>query len=523
MKMAGAGMTFCVAGCTGDDSPDGERVSLEITVRSSEAHPINNEQARLIRDGWEELGVDVELDTMSHQSFVEYVFAFDHEVGVVGWGGSTDRLDPSHHVYLTQHSEQSYNLSQYDNPEYDELAEETLTTVDRDERQDLVYQAQEMLAEDQPTTPLHQRVLLEPYNTETVTNLEPAVGQGLASYHNMVNCETESGVFRWGGRGTVSNLNPINLPAVTDRQMIRLLHERPAQIGPSGDVRPRLCETIEAVDDTTIRLALRDEDLSFHDGEPITAEDLQFSYEFQSEHHVPFSQYLESLENAEVVDDRTVDLHLSEPDAPFLTLGVAFPFVLPKHRWEDVDNPLEYEVEEPVGSGPFQFEYWRSEEEMSVSRFEDHFDPPNVEEVIRVMGPLQSLVRLLEDGGLDAVWGSGLSISLSESATDSEHVELVQPPTHGIDLITYQTQVEPFDQRAVRRALANATPKQEIHESVMQGYGEVIHTQIAPANEFWHNPDVEEFGDDMEAARAELEEAGYEWDDDGNLYYPAAE
>jgi peptide/nickel transport system substrate-binding protein len=52
---------------------------------------------------------------------------------------------------------------------------------------------------------------------------------------------------------------------------------------------------------------------------------------------------------------------------------------------------------------------------------------------------------------------------------------------------------------------------------LLDGRGEVGSTVIAPVNTFWHNPFVEQFEYDLDAARAELEEAGYSWDDEGRL------
>jgi ABC-type transport system substrate-binding protein len=53
----------------------------------------------------------------------------------------------------------------------------------------------------------------------------------------------------------------------------------------------------------------------------------------------------------------------------------------------------------------------------------------------------------------------------------------------------------------------------------MDGMASVAHTFMAEVNEFWHNPDVMEFGDDLEGAQATLEEAGYTLQN-GRLYYP---
>ena len=58
-------------------------------------------------------------------------------------------------------------------------------------------------------------------------------------------------------------------------------------------------------------------------------------------------------------------------------------------------------------------------------------------------------------------------------------------------------------------------------EAVLSGYGQPGGSVIAAANEFWHNPDVKGFPEDINKAKMILKEAGYTWDGQGKLHYPA--
>lgn len=530
------GATVGVAGCMGDDGEqddDDETESgreqvppIELKVRSSDDNPVNNEEARIIFDTWSQLGLDIELETMAHQSFIEGIYQdHDYEVSVGGWGGSIERLDPFHHLYDTHHSDNTdhgdRNLTHYNNPDYDELAEAMIQELDTETRVDMAFELQEILAEDQPGTPLHDNPLLDVINTETVESVTTAIGDGITSYWNAIECETTHGEFSYGARGTTNTLNPLDVPSATDQHMIDLMHDRPFQFMPDGSIEPSLCESYDPIDDTTVELTLQDGPLYFHDGEEITAEDLAYSYELQAEVATPASNFLEAFESVEVLDDRTVQVNLSEPNAIFMTLGLAFPYVLAKHFWEDVEDPKDQaNIDDPVGSGPFEYEEWRPEEQTTVTRFDDHHLSPNVDRVIRVEGSSEAFLRMAEDDELDAVWGDGIGISTLRSAAEADNLELEETPNHGIDTVFYYTQQEPFDDPAFRRGLAHAVPKQDIHDAVFQEFGSILHTPVAPANEQWHNPDVEQFGDDLDAARDELEEAGYSWDDDGMLLMP---
>ena len=74
---------------------------------------------------------------------------------------------------------------------------------------------------------------------------------------------------------------------------------------------------------------------------------------------------------------------------------------------------------------------------------------------------------------------------------------------------------------ALRKALGFAINKKLILDRLLEGYGEITHSYIAPANEYWHNPNVEKMEFSMDKAKKLLADAGYEWDEKGAIYLPA--
>jgi peptide/nickel transport system substrate-binding protein len=297
-------------------------------------------------------------------------------------------------------------------------------------------------------------------------------------------------------------------------------------MGPNGEKVPMICDEEEVVDDTTIQISLREETQYFHDGTEITIEDLKYSLDLQSqpdELYAATTQYLVELESTEIVDDRTLQCNLSEPSATYSAVGLTSAYVLPEHwvsEWSEPKLEHTFNGNESIGSGQYELEQFRLEEELVMSRFDDFIDPAASERGIRVGGPVEAQLRVLEDGELDCVAGEGLTVGTIESTANADNLEIREAPTHGITTMFNNNNKPPFDDRAFRRAAANVIPKQEMHDAIFRGYGNIISSPIPPANEEWHNPDVEQFGDDPEAAREELEEAGYQWDDDGVLHYP---
>jgi peptide/nickel transport system substrate-binding protein len=82
---------------------------------------------------------------------------------------------------------------------------------------------------------------------------------------------------------------------------------------------------------------------------------------------------------------------------------------------------------------------------------------------------------------------------------------------------------KPFDDPAVRRALAHAVPKEDIVQTVMGGAGTAPDAPLPPALQFWYHADAGGYEFDLEQAKAELEEAGYQWNDQGRIMYPEEE
>jgi peptide/nickel transport system substrate-binding protein len=95
----------------------------------------------------------------------------------------------------------------------------------------------------------------------------------------------------------------------------------------------------------------------------------------------------------------------------------------------------------------------------------------------------------------------------------------------GVFYMAFNFRRPPFNDPNVRRAIAHTLDHQTVVEAVLGGYGEAGQGMIAPAVEYWHNPEWAEwletdYSFDLNLARQILADAGYRWDEDGKLYYP---
>jgi len=155
-----------------------------------------------------------------------------------------------------------------------------------------------------------------------------------------------------------------------------------------------------------------------------------------------------------------------------------------------------------------------------MDRNDDYFSPPHIEGILKIpYANVQGMVAGVETGECDfgGWWIEPLQADILKK---TEHAKVFEVQNHGYYHINYNMRRKPFDDKAVRYAMAHAVPKKLILDRLLEGYGQIAHSNIGPANEFWHNPKVKPFDFDMEKAKKILKDAGYAWDDKGRIYYP---
>ena len=529
---AGVIGTTALAGCAGIDEDDedvdvGEEFpEIQFVFATAGTNPQRNELAHMIADNMEDLGFEVdrqerEFDPHVQQTVIEH----DFDISLLGWGGTPERIDP--HIFLTDmhHSdftmEGGRNTPGYENPDYDEIAEAQAQEVDEDARRDLVFEAQEILGEDQPRTYIANEGGDHPYNAERLDSVNPTLGEGLNGFWNFMNAEPADDVDQvtFGYPSDIISLNPMQDMATPDRQFIRLIYDQLYRFGEEGEPIPWLAEDDPEIseDGMTFTVTIR-EGHEFHDGEEVTIDDVEFSYELFAEYSPTYSVYLDPIEEIET-DGNEITFHLSEPDATFARNALAQIYIFPEHIWSEIDDPTEQDDEDYIGSGPYQFEAWEREVEMQLSRYDDHFEPPNIETLIRVPGDEGALVDEIEAHELDML-GSLPTPTQAARIDDDPDLGLASWDAIGHVKIAYNMRRDHMDDPYVRRAIGYCVPKEDFVEDISGGMGTVTHSPIAPVLEDWHNPDVRQYTEDLDAAEAELEEGGYVFDGDGMVHYP---
>lgn len=500
-------------------------INLDTTTEAYD--PIRYEAAFIIAEAWRELGLEVNVRPTEFSTLLgRFYNEQDFDATILGWSGRVDRLDPQFFLGTLDSRQAalgSNNPGGYENAEYDELFDAQSREFDVETRRDIVHQMQELYMPEIPVAVLFYRDEVVAYNNTTFSEMQAMAGEGLYSEWGPMDAEPigDRKTLRIGGPQAPDNVNPLASTSVWGWKWMRLYYDRLVRLSPEVEPVNWAASNVEAVDDTTIRVTLR-EGMTFHDGEPVTAEDVAFTFDYYlNQDYAYFNAYLAPLESVEADDELTVTFNLSEPSASFATITLSQIPILPQHIWAEIENPGDLTPADipTVGSGPFRFGSFDAAEIMTLEKFEDHFhaDEIAVDGVeFVVYADMEGVFTGLQTQQVDmTAWRMEPGqIPLAEG---EDHLTVVTVPDFGYFHLTYNTRRAPFDDVAGRRAFSMALDRERMVNVLLDGLGEVGSSVIAPVNTFWHNPFVERFDYDLDAARAELEEAGYSWDDEGRL------
>jgi peptide/nickel transport system substrate-binding protein len=253
----------------------------------------------------------------------------------------------------------------------------------------------------------------------------------------------------------------------------------------------------------------------WHDGEPVTAEDVKFTFDLAKDPATASligSAYLGEVSAAEVLDAQTIRFRFARPHAQALEDFWWAP--LPKHLLSGVE-PAQLRTapfnRQPVGSGPYRFAEWRSNDRLVLERNPDFpaelGGPPHLDRVIfRIIPEPSTMLTELLTGGVQV----DIPVIPDQAAQlkTSPGVEFHTYPSRTVYYIGWNTRRAPFDDARVRRALTLATDRQEIIDALLYGHGTLASSPIPPWSPF-HPREVAPLPYDPAQAAALLESAGW--------------
>ncbi len=520
--------------------------ALSFVIPSTAYDQQRYEAGMLIAKSWERLGVKVEVRPVANwPAFAKAVDEpWQHDAFMAAYLASPERLEPS--LLLSTPFLSSMigraktNYAGYSNAEFDAIMAQSDAEMDVDKRRALILRAQDLLQADLPhITLFHLRMALA-YNRERFTNVVPSATGGYFNFWNFLNATPVSGpsILKIGWAGDVATLNPLAARySVYYLTVVQMLYDTLARIGTDGKAIPWAATGWKAVEPTTMDVTLR-RGMTFHDGKPVTARDVAFTFGFLGKWKPAYyAAALTPIESVTALDDVTVRFRTKRPFAPLVMLTFSSIPILPQHVWDGVvereklPTPEQWANPTLVGSGPYRFAAFKPSQQVLLTRFDKHFSPPKTKDWLFILYASKEAEFLaLINRELD-FYDRGVSAVQYDEAKRLKFLQLTEVPDIGVYWLQFNLRPRsPAHDYAFREALAHLIDYKTIIGVFLHGLGEPGRGVIAPANAFWHNaaiPSSEVDGKthyhqyDPDKARAILKAAGYVWGDDGRLYYPA--
>ena len=244
----------------------------------------------------------------------------------------------------------------------------------------------------------------------------------------------------------------------------------------NDNVVPGLAESWTFDEGTnTYKFTLR-KNLTFHDGEPLTAEDVKFTIEAikEPENGSENASNFEDVKSVKVVDDTHVDIELTAPNVAmldYLTMGI-----LPKHLLEGEDITTADFNQNPVGAGPYKLVEWDMGQSITMEKFDDFYlgEPKIGKVVFKIVEDTDARALQLESGELNF---AQITPKAEEKFSGNEEFKVYSMTTADYRGIMYNFNNDLWkNNRELPSILSYAIDRQAIIDSVLLGHGQISYS-----------------------------------------------
>jgi peptide/nickel transport system substrate-binding protein len=276
------------------------------------------------------------------------------------------------------------------------------------------------------------------------------------------------------------------------------------------EYEPSLATSWKPLNDTQWEFKLR-KGVKFHNGEPLTADDVKFSFERviepgKEKKKSPQYGNIRAIKEVRIVDPDTVHLITDKPFPLLLERLVFFPIVPRKHV-EKVGEEA-FGTTAPVGTGPWKFVEWKRDQYIRLEAFDGHWrgKPAFKHLVIRAIPEVATQIAEVKTGGVDLI--RNVSADLVPELKAHPQTYVSSAPILRVHYVELDMRVPPFDKKLVRQAANHAIDRQAIIQKLMGGLGTQVATVVQPPA-FGHDADVKPFPYDAKKAKELLAQAGH--------------
>ncbi|WP_254280445.1 ABC transporter substrate-binding protein [Haloarcula marina] len=562
LRLVGAGSVGLLAGCPGstggggdggssDGGSGGDGGSQELGERvpamtlsfftGHSASPFMEDAVPILQNSWEQIGVTVEPKPTDVSEVINEVWSDQRVSPVQIWSHGADpaRLDSQTMLrrfkidYAGANGQP--NVPNYASCEASDYITQVTEAPDEETKREATNNALERISEDLAIMPMMPATLQGAYNSNQV-NLSPG-SAGLATTNPFLYLtgEATNDDNTIVANHSTSALARLNMLTIGDPRasvvFSNTFHSPLLQYNQEYELENVLASGYETGDGgRTATFTLRD-DITFHNGDPITAEDVKWSFDNILGNADVFP-YPEDLgQEITALDERTVEFSYDEPYVSVLTKTIPRWGILHRDTWSGLEsNPGDFEPDPNtfIGSGPYEIRDYSASEFLSLTPYGDHpvFDPQS-DLFFQAFQNAQTAVEAFinEEVGLITDLAAG-NISRIEDA-DTSGSEVSVTLSFVPDPLYPQMSFAPSKFREFRAAIGASTNLDEINDIARFGASEpdpyatpfMKPHPYRPPNERLTRYSEDTSGD-ADAARQLLADAGWGWDNQDRLHYP---
>lgn len=277
-----------------------------------------------------------------------------------------------------------------------------------------------------------------------------------------------------------------------------------------GEIEPELVETYENINDTTWEFTLK-EDVKFHNGSELTAEDVKFTLErVARDESVREHFFYRQIKDVKILGDYHFQIITYEPEPVLLNrLSRIGSGILPKAYIEE--NDWDFFYQNPIGTGPLKFIEWNRDSEIVFEVFEDYFEG-KIEDwdkvIYRVIPEDSTRVAEALTGGVD------LALNIPDHEWDrineNNGTRIISSPSQRVAMLSVRHHEDyPTADPIVREAIDLGIDNKALTENVLGGAAVPTRTRVTPGNTGANEDLYDTYLYDPEKAKELLDEAGY--------------
>ncbi|MEO3787511.1 ABC transporter substrate-binding protein [Actinocorallia sp. B10E7] len=276
------------------------------------------------------------------------------------------------------------------------------------------------------------------------------------------------------------------------------------QLRGDTEAAPRLAEEWTRIKPTVWKFKLR-QGVTFHDGSPVTIDDVVFSLTEVTAKQYAVAMFLTGVKDVRKIDATTLQIETVAPD-PLLLARLGQVFIVPQAHWKKV-GPDGFTAN-PIGSGQFKISKFGVDTGIEFTAYDGFYGgaPKTSQIALRYFTDAGALASALEAGEIDAA--QNLSAESLKTLSGRDDLTIASDFSGNQNMFQLNTTKAPFDDIRVRQAAIKAIDAPALMKALTYGAGVLEDGQVAPEGVFGHTTSITRPAYDLEGAKNLLKEAG---------------